>query len=180
MRWSIVDTQDRLDQEALYSNTQLLAESLARHVFDLKDSAGYDDFFDDLKVERDNLNAWISTLSSKPRSMQMLVSGASGTSSTAGKLTDSLLSDLLAAVEHYAHEAHASPVKTDKRDPDFLLYGATTDVMFAYRVKPAIFDLILALLIAGYLGAMYLFVLNAFALQTRVRHFLATLKTKQA
>lgn len=42
--------RERADLEALYQNTQAIAEALARHVFELKENAGVDRFFDDLKV----------------------------------------------------------------------------------------------------------------------------------
>lgn len=45
------------------------------------------------------------------------------------------------------------------RDPEFVLYEGAVDTMNIYKVKPAIFDLILALCIAAYLGVIYVFVL---------------------
>lgn len=46
-------------------------------------------------------------------------------------------------------------VKADKRDPEFVFYDQLKQVMNAYRVKPAIFDLLLALCIGAYLGVAY-------------------------
>lgn len=45
-------------------------------------------------------------LSSQPRSQQMFKDPPT---------KDPLLSDLLAVLDHYGHEAHFSPVKVDKR-----------------------------------------------------------------
>ncbi|EQB77586.1 hypothetical protein CB1_000413012 [Camelus ferus] len=41
------------------------------------------------------------------------------------------------------------------RDPEFVFYDQLKQVMNAYRVKPAIFDLLLAVCISAYLGMAY-------------------------
>jgi hypothetical protein len=46
----------------------------------------------------------------------------------------------------------------DKRDPEFVFYSGQEYTMSAYSVKPAIFDLFLAVGIAAYLSVIYLFV----------------------
>ncbi|KAG8519138.1 Nicalin [Galemys pyrenaicus] len=47
------------------------------------------------------------------------------------------------------------------RDPEFVFYDQLKQVMNAYRVKPAIFDLLLAVCIGAYLGMAYTAVQNS-------------------
>lgn len=44
------------------------------------------------------------------------------------------------------------------RDPEFLFYDGAEYKMSAFNVKPAVFDLFLAVAIGGYLAAMYFIV----------------------
>uniref|UniRef100_A0A8C6WSL7 Nicalin n=1 Tax=Neogobius melanostomus TaxID=47308 RepID=A0A8C6WSL7_9GOBI len=55
----------------------------------------------------------------------------------------------------YLKDVKKHYVKADKRDPEFVFYDQLKQTMNAYRVKPAIFDLLLAVCIAAYLGVMY-------------------------
>uniref|UniRef100_A0A3Q2QAW6 BOS complex subunit NCLN n=1 Tax=Fundulus heteroclitus TaxID=8078 RepID=A0A3Q2QAW6_FUNHE len=55
------------------------------------------------------------------------------------------------------------------RDPEFVFYDQLKQTMNAYRVKPAIFDLLLAFCIAAYLGMMYLAIQNFGLLYSVVR-----------
>lgn len=45
--------------------------------------------------------------------------------------------------------------KPDVRDPDFMLYEGSDAVLNVYRVKPAVFDLILTIIICSYLCCVY-------------------------
>ncbi|XP_021563410.1 nicalin, partial [Carlito syrichta] len=58
---------------------------------------------------------------------------------------------------------------TKRWDPEFVFYDQLKQVMNAYRVKPAIFDLLLAVCIGAYLGMAY----------TAVQHFGLLYKTVQ-
>lgn len=44
------------------------------------------------------------------------------------------------------------------RDPEFIFYDGSEYKMSAFSVKPAVFDLFLALAIGGYLAAIYFIV----------------------
>uniref|UniRef100_A0A8C6N6Y2 BOS complex subunit NCLN n=1 Tax=Melopsittacus undulatus TaxID=13146 RepID=A0A8C6N6Y2_MELUD len=77
----------------------------------------------------------------------------------------------------YLKDVKQHHVKADKRDPEFVFYDQLNQVMNAYRVKPAIFDLLLAVCIAAYLGVAYLAVQH-FGLLYRMIHRLS-LKTRQ-
>merc|ERR1712088_862009 len=58
--------------------------------------------------------------------------------------------------------------KRDSREPEFVLYDGTHTTITAYKVKPAVFDLVLTLSIGAYLGAVYYAILNSGALVTFV------------
>ncbi|CDQ98889.1 unnamed protein product [Oncorhynchus mykiss] len=64
------------------------------------------------------------------------------------------------------------------RDPEFVFYDQLKQTMNAYRVKPAIFDLLLAVCIAAYLGVIYLAIQHFGVLYSVVRRITAP-KTKQ-
>ncbi|CAJ0952811.1 unnamed protein product, partial [Ranitomeya imitator] len=59
-------------------------------------------------------------------------------------------------MSRYLKDVKLYHVKADKRDPEFVFYDQLKQTMNAYRVKPAIFDLLLAICIAAYLGLAYL------------------------
>uniref|UniRef100_A0A914X155 Nicalin n=1 Tax=Plectus sambesii TaxID=2011161 RepID=A0A914X155_9BILA len=159
MRRSLLDTPGQVDLDALTANVQVIAEALLRHIYDLPDGASTSSdnsaaiFLDDTAgVQKDRLQSWIERLTSSARASQIVVE--------TGK-KNPLLADFLSTFDHYAHEAQLVPVNVDKKDPEFVLYGAVDDRLAAYRVKPAVFELVLATLIAAYLGLVYFAVLNA-------------------
>ncbi len=52
-------------------------------------------------------------------------------------------------------------LRRDKRDPEFAFYDWPSATVSAYRVKPAVFDLLLSVAIAAYLGLVYLVLANS-------------------
>ena len=48
----------------------------------------------------------------------------------------------------------------DRKDPDYIFYNVFQANMSVYSVKPALFDLFLAVGIASYLGVVYLVLVN--------------------
>lgn len=144
--------------------------------------------FSDLQVDSNFIQSSFDMLSKYPRSMQNMTSSsylsskvtnqqqqgdganANGPTTSGPAPKHDLLNDLFSLVNHFSNDAaYYAPIKLDKRDPEFVLYGATVDKLFAYRIKPAVFDLILALIIVGYLGLIYLFILNASYLQYKIQ-----------
>lgn len=51
--------------------------------------------------------------------------------------------------------------KRETREPEFVLYDGAQTTITAYKVKPAVFDLVLTLCIGAYLGAVYFAILNS-------------------
>ena len=105
------------------------------------------------------MEAWLNYLTSQPRAAQLLPHD----------------SPLINALEHamgrHLKDVRRHVVTADKRDPEFVFYSGAEYTMNAYNVKPAVFDLFLALGIAAYLGVMYL-VVQASATSNGIKHSL--------
>ncbi|WAR00480.1 NCLN-like protein [Mya arenaria] len=130
-RSTILDTRSRVDETVLVRNIRIVAETLARH-----------------DVQGELVSAWLDHLTSTPRAAQLLPRDAS------------LLTTLEETMARYLKDVKRSTVKTDKRDPEFLFYDGAEYKMNAFNVKPAVFDLFLAVAIGGYLTAIYFLVQN--------------------
>jgi len=74
-----------------------------------------------------------------------------------------LVKSLTSALARYTHDVSSVVGNPDRREPEFVLYDTATATMNVYRVKPAIFDLLLSLVIAAYLGLLYLLLNNSSA-----------------
>uniref|UniRef100_A0A667XP37 BOS complex subunit NCLN n=1 Tax=Myripristis murdjan TaxID=586833 RepID=A0A667XP37_9TELE len=103
------------------------------------------------------LSSVVDWLTAQPRAAQLVDKD----SSVVSTLEYHLARHLKDVKRHY--------VKADKRDPEFVFYDQLKQTMNAYRVKPAIFDLLLAVCIAAYLGVMYLAIQNFGVLYSVVR-----------
>ncbi|XP_017333728.1 nicalin-1 isoform X1 [Ictalurus punctatus] len=147
MRNSIMDMRTRVDLKKLSRNTKLIAEALARVVYNLTEkgtNADLEIFTDQMQVQEDQLLSLVDWLSAQPRAAQLVDKDSS------------VVSTLEYYLSRYLKDIKRHFVKADKRDPEFVFYDQLKQTMNAYRVKPAIFDLLLALCIAAYLGIVYL------------------------
>uniref|UniRef100_A0A8D3D6B9 Nicalin n=1 Tax=Scophthalmus maximus TaxID=52904 RepID=A0A8D3D6B9_SCOMX len=109
------------------------------------------------QVQEDHLSAVVDWLTAQPRAAQLLDKDSS------------VVSTLEYHLGRYLKDVKRHYVKADKRDPEFVFYDQLKQTMNAYRVKPAIFDLLLAVCIAAYLGMMYLAIQNFGVLYSVVR-----------
>ncbi|XP_060001603.1 BOS complex subunit NCLN isoform X2 [Lagenorhynchus albirostris] len=159
-RSSIMDVRSRVDSKTLTRNTRLIAEALTRVIYNLTEKGTPPDmpvFTEQMQIQREQLDSVMDWLTAQPRAAQLV--GKDGT----------FLSTLQHHLGHYLKEVRPHHVKADKRDPEFVFYDQLKQVMNAYRVKPAIFDLLLAVCIGAYLGMAY----------TAVQHFDLLYKTVQ-
>ncbi|XP_052281530.1 nicalin-like [Dreissena polymorpha] len=147
-RTTILDTRANVDEKVLVRNIRIIAESLARHVYNLTSAGNVQLFSDTLDVQQELVSAWLDHLTSQPRAAQLVPRDAS------------LLSTLEDMMSRYLKDVKRTTVKTDKRDPEFLFYDGSEYMMNAFNVKPAVFDLFLAVAIGGYLAAIYFLVQN--------------------
>ncbi|CAG2195198.1 Nicalin,Nicalin-1 [Mytilus edulis] len=147
-RTSILDKRDSVEVSKLTRNIQILAEALAKHVYNLTSQGNLRLFSEGLEVQKDLVSAWLTQLTAKSRATQLL------------HKDHHLLSTLEETMNRYLKDVKRSTLKADKRDPEFIFYDGSQYVMSAYNVKPAIFDLFLAAGIVAYLGMVYLVVQN--------------------
>ncbi|XP_075878965.1 BOS complex subunit ncln isoform X2 [Nelusetta ayraudi] len=150
-RSSIMDVRPHVDVNKLCRNTKVVAEALARVVYNLTEKGAPGDlqiFTEQMQVQEEQLSAVVDWLTAQPRAAQLVDKDSS------------VVSTLEYHMGHYLKDVKRHYVKADKRDPEFVFYDQLKQTMNAYRVKPAIFDLLLAVCIAAYLGMMYLAIQN--------------------
>ncbi|XP_051232602.1 nicalin-1 isoform X1 [Dicentrarchus labrax] len=148
-----------VDVKKLGRNTKLVAEALARVIYNLTEKGAPGDLqiFTEQMVQEEQLSAVVDWLTAQPRAAQLVDKDSS------------VVSTLEYHLGHYLKDVKRHYVKADKRDPEFVFYDQLKQTMNAYRVKPAIFDLLLAVCIAAYLGLMYLAIQNFGVLYSVVR-----------
>lgn len=148
-RGSIFDTE--VETTVMKRNIKVLAEGLSRHIFNLS-GKGYSNrlevFSGDLDIDSDHVDSWVSHLSNEPRSQQLITK------------EHRLLTSFEETMGQYLKDVRRVASKADKKDPEFVFYDVYDGKMNVYSVKPALFDLFLAIGIAGYLGIVYLFFEN--------------------
>ncbi|KAM8890318.1 BOS complex subunit ncln isoform 1-T1 [Synchiropus picturatus] len=157
-----------VDVNKLGRNTKVVAEALARVIYNLTEKGAPGDlqiFTEQMQVQDEHLSAVVDWLTAQPRAAQLLDKDSS------------VVSTLEYHLSRYLKDVKKHYVKADKRDPEFVFYDQLKQTMNAYRVKPAIFDLLLAVCIAAYLGVMYLAIQN-FGLLYNVARRVTQPKTK--
>ncbi|KAM6331778.1 BOS complex subunit NCLN isoform 3-T4 [Alca torda] len=168
LRNSIMDRRARIDTKALIRNTRIIAEALTRVIYNLTDKGAPADlqiFTDQMQIQQEQLESVMDWLSSQPRAAQLIDKDST------------FLNTLEYYMGRYLKDVKQHHVKADKRDPEFVFYDQLKQVMNAYRVKPAIFDLLLAVCIAAYLGVAYVAVQHFGLLYKMIQRL--SLKNKQ-
>uniref|UniRef100_A0A8C7GDT8 BOS complex subunit NCLN n=1 Tax=Oncorhynchus kisutch TaxID=8019 RepID=A0A8C7GDT8_ONCKI len=150
----------------LSRNTKLIAESLARVIYNLTEKGAPGDlqiFTEQMQMQEEQLSSVVDWLTAQPRAAQLVDKDSS------------VVSTLEYHLGRYLKDVRRHYVKADKRDPEFVFYDQLKQTMNAYRVKPAIFDLLLAFCIAAYLGAWPTHLTTLYKIEDRV---LLTLRMK--
>ncbi|KAK0161188.1 hypothetical protein PV327_009686 [Microctonus hyperodae] len=143
-RNSILDLINDDEIERIYKHTQIVAESLARLLYNLNSTQI---FSSPIQVSKESLNLWLNYLTSQSRSVQLLVDK-----------NNPLINSLQEALSRYLNDVKIIFHSADKRDPEFVFYDITKTIANVYSVKPAIFDLFLTIAIIVYLGMVYIIV----------------------
>uniref|UniRef100_A0A8C1XZ70 BOS complex subunit NCLN n=1 Tax=Cyprinus carpio TaxID=7962 RepID=A0A8C1XZ70_CYPCA len=146
-RHSIMDMRPHVDLTKLRRNTKVIAETLARVIYNLTEKVIAIPP-KHTQVQEDQLASLVDWLTAQPRAAQLLDKDSS------------IVNTLEYYLNHYLKDVKRHLVRADKRDPEFVFYDQLKQTMNAYRVKPAIFDLLLAFCIAAYLGVLYLAIQN--------------------
>ncbi|CAL8129212.1 unnamed protein product [Orchesella dallaii] len=144
---SMLDVKDNVDTENLAAKTRIVAEALAASLYNVTEVGTA--FSGSLGVSDESVNSLLEFVTSQPRSAQLL----------AGK-QNKFVQSLRNVLARYTHETSLFTMKPDKRDANLVFYDGTSGTIVAYDVKPAVFDLVLSLAIASYIGAVYLAIKN--------------------
>ncbi|KAI1891762.1 hypothetical protein AGOR_G00147100 [Albula goreensis] len=158
-----------VELKKLSRNTKIIAEALARVIYNLTEKGAPADlqiFTEQMQVQEEQLSSVVDWLTAQPRAAQLVDKDSS------------VVSTLEYHLNRYLKDVRKHYVKADKRDPEFVFYDQLKQTMNAYRVKPAIFDLLLAVCIAAYLGVMYLAVQHFGVLYNTMRRVIQP-KSKQ-
>nr|XP_032831748.1 nicalin [Petromyzon marinus] len=150
-RTTIADVGSQVDITKLSRNVKILGEALARYIYNLtgKGTTGeFEVFSEQLRLQEEQMGAMLDWLASQPRAAPLVGPD------------HALVTTLEHHMGRYLKDVRTHNVRADKREPEFLFYDQLKQTMNAYRVKPAIFDLILAVGIAAYLGVVYLAIQN--------------------
>ncbi|XP_043796563.1 nicalin-1 [Apis laboriosa] len=156
IRTTILDVIQTKQIDKLYKHTQVIAEALARHIYNLSSSQI---FINPLDVSKESLSLWFSYLASQPRAAPLLADK-----------NNILVNTLREAMARYLGDVKITFHSPDKQDPEFVFYDVTKAILNVYSVKPAVFDLFLTIAIIIYLGIIYVIVHNfprAYFLATR-------------
>jgi len=155
---SISDIRDEVDLNSIERNYHYISDALIRLIFNKTDldlsiiDQNY--LLSNQQSEYDQATftkQWLAFLTSYSRSASLLTKNH----------------PIILALEQYANRYLTNVVKTtirpNKKDPEFVFFDGDDDQgrqLYVYRIKPAIFDLVLAIFIAAYLGLVYLFAAN--------------------
>ncbi|XP_067444708.1 nicalin-1-like [Thunnus thynnus] len=169
LRGSVLDTMSQVDFRKLKRNGILIAEALARYMFNLSDKGSPKDvqvFRGQMDFQDSRMSSLMAFLTSVPRATQLL-----------DKEPSHIL--LVNSLEHefkrYLQQVHRHTFRQDKRDPDITFFDQMNQPIVMYRVKPAAFDLFLGGCIAAYLGIVYYTIQNFGYLYTKLK---AAVKSK--
>ncbi|XP_072239289.1 BOS complex subunit ncln [Leuresthes tenuis] len=170
LRGSVLDTMTQVDFRKLKRNGIIIAETLARYMYNLSDKGSPKDvqiFKGQLDFQDSRMSSLMSFLTSVPRATQLL-----------DKEPSQML--LVNSLEHefkrYLQQVHRHTFRQDKRDPDIIFFDQMNQPVVMYRVKPAAFDLFLGGCIAAYLGIVYYTIQNFGCVYTKLK---AAVKSKQ-
>lgn len=150
---SLSDLRQDIDYKAIERNYQYISDALIRLIFNKTDInlsiVDQNYLLSDQQSDYDQLTftkQWLTFLTNYSRSPSLLTKNH----------------PVVLALEQYSNRYLTNVVKTtirpNKKDPEFVFFDGDDDQgrqLYVYRIKPAIFDLVLALFIAAYLGIVY-------------------------
>lgn len=160
-RTTILDTLDRTSEQTLKTNIAVVAEALAKHIYNLSSQGTFALFTEAMDVQEESGSAWMEFLSSQPRAAQLLPPDIV------------MLGTLENALARYLKDVRRTTFRADKRDPEFVFYSGAVYTMNAFNVKPAVFDLFLASAITAYLAVIYLCATNFHLMYNGLRKVMA-------
>ncbi|XP_036385862.1 nicalin-1 [Megalops cyprinoides] len=161
-RGSILDTISQVDIRKLKRNAVIIAEALARFMYNLSDKGSPKElqvFKGQMEIQDSRLSALMSFLSSVPRATQLL-------DKEPALLL--LVNTLEQQLSRYLQQVLRHTFRPDRREPEITFFDQMNQPMMMYRVKPAAFDLFLGGCITAYLGIIYFAVQQFSQLYTKL------------
>jgi len=153
-RQTILDTADSVSAAALQRNTRIIAEALACSLYSKMEAQPEactgQLFAGSWEPKETSLQGWMDLVTSYPRHATLI-----------SDKNSELVKSLTSALARYVQDVSTVTGTPDRREPEFALYDTTTATVNIYRVKPAVFDLILSLVICSYLAIIYFIILNS-------------------
>jgi len=139
---TIFDTPERVNQSVLKKNIEIIAEFLARIIYNIEDDVQI--FRDDLAVDERYFSSLLNTISEYNRMMPFLM----------------VDNDKKLIIEGFEKELNRFVgdlvVQKGELKSETIYYDKLKLEMYAYRAKPLIFDIILSLAILCYCGILYI------------------------
>ena len=146
-----------------YSQVKTIGEALACTIYNYaKEGCTGNVLTGSLAPSRESINSWLDLAHEYPRSPSM----------TAGKndlYVQTLVSSMKSSVG--ADNVRTLNAKIKTREPEFVLYDGAQTTITAYKVKPAVFDLVLTMCIGAYLSLVYLAIMKSGAVVALVSSF---------
>ncbi|MBN3303152.1 NCLN protein, partial [Amia calva] len=124
LRNSIMDMRSQVDLKKLSRNTKIIAEALARVIYNLTEKGAPEDlqiFTEQMQVQDEQLSSVVDWLTAQPRAAQLIDKDSS------------VVSTLEYHLSRYLKDVKRHYVKADKRDPEFVFYDQLKQTMNAYR-----------------------------------------------
>uniref|UniRef100_A0AAZ3RSQ8 Nicalin n=1 Tax=Oncorhynchus tshawytscha TaxID=74940 RepID=A0AAZ3RSQ8_ONCTS len=162
-------SQLHVDLRKMKRNAIVIAESLARFMYNLSDKGSPKDiqvFKGQMEFQDSRMSSLMSFLTSIPRATQL----------DKDPKHTILVNTLEHELRYYLHQVHRHTFRQDKRDPELTFFDQMEQPMMMYRIKPAAFDLFLGGCIAAYLAIVYYTIENCGYLYTKLK---AAVKSKQ-
>ncbi|TKS70901.1 Nicalin-1 Nicastrin-like protein 1 [Collichthys lucidus] len=163
LRGSVLDTMSQVDFRKLKRNGVIIAEALARYMFNLSDKGSPKDvqiFKGQMDFHDGRMSSLMAFLTSVPRATQLLDKEPSHIVQ---------VNSLEHEFKRCLQQVHRHTFRQDRRDPDITFFDQMNQPVVMYRVKPAAFDLFLGGCIAAYLGIVYYAILNFGYLYTKLK-----------
>lgn len=137
-RSNIMDVRSRVDSKTLTTQHPHHRRGTDAVIYNLIEKGTPLDMpvFTEQMVQQEQLDSVMDWLTNQPRAAQLLDKDGP------------FLSMLCHFQTRYLKNVRQHHAKADKRDPEFVFYDQLKQIINVYRVKPAIFDLLLAVCIA--------------------------------
>ncbi|XP_054160666.1 BOS complex subunit ncln-like [Oppia nitens] len=152
-RKSLTDVFDDKQLDPLYSNINLISEVIAHQMYKGFDTNLFDS---DLRLSKTFVKSLLYQLTRQSRSQQLLLSTRKASQVDVSPVVRSLEQ----IMRRFCNDVQLIHIKVDNKDNELVFYEPTQAVLNIYNVKPAIFDLIVSVVIAIYLLAFFVVLTN--------------------